>query len=73
MKENSCPEFCEPENSAGNISKTLKVVNKPYKKIYVPGINIQGKYLNTFGFKLGDEVAVEVSANRILIEKVLEE
>ena len=73
MNKNSCQEFCESENSISNIFKTLKIVNKPYKDTYVPGINIQGKYLEAYGFLLGDEVAVEVSTNRILIERIIKQ
>lgn len=53
------------------IYKKLKVVNKPYQKTYVSGFNIQGKYLEKYGFLLGDIVDVVVSKNRILIEKVI--
>lgn len=71
MNNNSCREFSECENSISNIFKTLKIVNKPYKDTYVPGLNIQGKYLEAYGFHLGDQVAVEVSTNQILIEKIV--
>jgi hypothetical protein len=53
------------------IYKKLKVVNKHYLKTYVPGFNIQGKYLEKYGFSYGDFVDVIVSENRILIEKVI--
>ena len=52
------------------ILKKLKIVNKPYKDTYVAGLNIQGKYLEKYGFVLGDIVDVAVSENRILIEKI---
>jgi antitoxin component of MazEF toxin-antitoxin module len=50
----------------------LKVVKKPYRNEYVPGFNIQGKYLEAFGFHKGDMVEVLVSENRILIEKIVD-
>ncbi len=65
--------FCDcAKNEDEILQKTLKVVNKPYKDTYVPGINIQGKYLNVYGFNTGDEVFVQVGENKILIEKVLD-
>jgi len=54
------------------LQKTLKVVNKPYKDKYVPGINIQGNYLKGYGFNTGDKVFVQVVENVILIEKILD-
>lgn len=71
MNKNSCQEFCNTRNSTPNISKRLKVLDKPNGNAYSPGINVQGKYLNTYGFQVGDMVVVEVSANRILIEKIV--
>lgn len=53
------------------LHKKLRIVNKPYQKTYTVGLNIQGKYLQEFGFILGDIVDVIVSENRILIEKVI--
>lgn len=53
------------------LQKKLKVVNKPYKDTYVMGLNIQGKYLEKYGFVLGDFVDVVVSKNKILIKKVI--
>lgn len=52
-------------------SRTLKVVNKPYKETYTPSINLQGRYLRDYGFEVGDMVNLEVSRNKILIEKIL--
>ncbi len=62
----------ESENSdIKSLFKHLKVVNKPQGRHYAPGINIQGKHLNDYGFEVGDKVAVEISSNRILIEKII--
>lgn len=55
------------------LQKKLKVVNKPYKDTYVVGLNIQGKYLEKYGFEWGDMVDILISENRILIEKVIED
>lgn len=66
--------FGESENpEIKSLLKHLKVVNKPSGDFYSPGINIQGKYLNKFGFEVGDKVAVDISLNRILIEKILQD
>ncbi len=54
------------------LQKTLKVVNKPYKDKYVPGINIQGNYLKVYGFDTGDKVEVLVSENQISISKIVD-
>ena len=53
------------------IHKTLKIVHKPYGNTYTIGLNLQGKYLERFGFEFGDMVNVEISKNRILIEKIV--
>jgi hypothetical protein len=71
MEKSSSASFREPEKQ-DSLSKQLKVVKKPYRNEYVPGFNIQGKYLEAFGFNKGDMVEVMVSENRILIEKILE-
>ena len=71
MEKSSSPSFHKPENQ-DSLSKQLKVVKKPYRNEYVPGFNIQGKYLEAFGFNKGDIVEVLVSENRILIEKIIE-
>jgi len=63
----------EQVKSSKDVRKSiLKVVNKPYKHTYTNGINIQGEYLKQYGFRLGNEVAVMVSQNRILIEKLID-
>ena len=65
-------QLCDNQNSEIKpLHKKLKIVNKPYKTTYVAGLNIQGKYLNEFGFQVGDTVTVEVSKNKILIERVI--
>lgn len=69
--EKSAPFFDGEKNEDKILQKTLKVVNKPYKDKYVPGINIQGKYLNIYGFNTGDKVFIQVTENKILIEKIL--
>lgn len=71
MEKLSSTSFRESENQ-DSLSKQLKVVKKPYKNGYVPGFNIQGKYLEAFGFNKGDMVDVLVCENRILIEKIIE-
>jgi hypothetical protein len=71
MEKFSSTSFREPENQ-DSLSKQLKVVKKPYRNEYVPGFNIQGKYLEAFGFHKGDMVEVLVSENRILIEKIVD-
>jgi len=71
MEKPTWTSFREPENQ-DSLSQQLKVVKKPYRKEYVPGFNIQGIYLEAFGFNKGDMVDVLVSENRILIEKIIE-
>ena len=71
MEKSSSASFREPEKQ-DSLSKQLKVVKKPYRNEYVPGFNIQGKYLEAFGFNKGDMVDVLVSENRILIENIIE-
>ena len=36
---------------------------------YTSAINIKGEYLKKYGFELGDFVKVEVSKNKIVIQK----
>ena len=67
--EKDASVFNDEENQDEVLYKTLRVINKPYKKTYVPGINIKGKYLSAYGFNLGDEVKVLVSENQISISK----
>jgi hypothetical protein len=71
MEKPSSASFREPEKQ-DSLSKQLKVVKKPYRNEYGPGFNIQGKYLEVFGFNKGDMVSVLGSENRILIEKIIE-
>ncbi len=52
--------------------RILSVINKPYKDKYTNGISIQGEYLKEFGFELGDKVSVQLSKNRILIQKIID-
>lgn len=61
----------EKKQKTEPIKKKLKVVNKPYKDTYVAGLNIQGKYLEKYGFIRGDIVDIVISENRILIEKAI--
>jgi len=70
--EKSAPFFDNEKNEDEILQKTLKVVNKPYKDKYVPGINIKGEYLKVYGFNTGDKVFVQVVENVILIEKILD-
>lgn len=70
--EKSASVFDDEENRDEILQKTLRVINKPYKDTYVPGINLKGKYLSVYGFNLGDEVFVQVAENKILIEKIIE-
>jgi hypothetical protein len=64
--------FCKSENPQ-KLYKTLKVVGKPYKNMYVPGFNLQGKYLEAYGFEKRAITEVIVSENKILISKIIEE
>ena len=63
--------FSDAENSE-TLNKVLKVINAPSGKKYTTGLNIKGEWMKKFGFELGDMVNVEVSANRILVEKVVD-
>jgi len=47
----------------------LKVVKKPQGKTYTNGFNLQGKYLENFGFYLGDAVTVHFEMGKIIISK----
>jgi hypothetical protein len=49
--------------------RLLKVVKKPQGKTYVNGINLQGKYLEKFGFNLDDILTVSFEMNKIIISK----
>lgn len=49
--------------------RILKVVQKPQGKSYVSGFNLQGKYLQNYGFNCGDLVTVEFKMNKIIISK----
>jgi antitoxin component of MazEF toxin-antitoxin module len=51
------------------MEKFLKVCNLPQGSGYVPGLNIRGEYMKKFGFSTGDFVKVNISENRIVIEK----
>ncbi len=71
MENSTRTSFLDP-GIQQTLRKQLKVAKKPYRNEYVPGFNIQGKYLEAFGFNEGDRVNVIVSENRILIEKIIE-
>jgi len=49
------------------INRSLKVVRKAQNKLYVNGINIQGRYLEKFGFNYGDELEVKIRHGLIVI------
>ena len=50
--------------------KTLKVFAFPQGEgEYVPAIRVAGKWLERFGFKLGDEVILVATQEQILITK----
>lgn len=51
------------------IQKLLQVCRLSSGKHYKPGINLKGDYLLKYGFDVGDYVSVEVSKNKIIIEK----
>jgi len=72
MEKNSTSSFSEPKNHE-SITKTLKVTKTGYRNEYVPKVNIQGKYLEAFGFYKNDQVNIVVTENRILIEKIIRE
>lgn len=40
------------------------------KYAYVPQIILQGKWLETIGFSIGDKVTVDCEPDRIVIEKM---
>ena len=50
--------------------KTLKVCQRPQGAKYVPGINLQGLYLNDYNFNIGDVVRVEFLRDEIRIKKL---
>jgi len=72
MPEKTGSDFFSESENQQDLYKTLKVVGKPYKNEYVPGLNIQGKYLEAYGFMKGDMTEVIVSENKILILKIIE-
>ena len=51
------------------MEKLLKICNLPQGSGYVPGINLKGSYLSTFGFNVGEIVFVEIKDNEIVIKK----
>ncbi|NOQ26941.1 MAG: type I addiction module toxin, SymE family [Bacteroidales bacterium] len=70
--KNTPVAFPDAKNSE-NLNKVLKIINAPSGKKYTNGLNIKGEWMNKFGFELGDMVNVEVSQNRILVEKIVGE
>lgn len=50
--------------------RVLKVSQRPQGKKYAPGINLQGKYLNEFGFFIDDLLVVNFQQNKIIISKI---
>ena len=51
------------------MEKLLTVCRASQGNKYTSAINIKGEYLKKFGFELGDFVKVEVSKNKIVIQK----
>ena len=51
-------------------NKILKVVNHPCNTGYVPSIKVSGKWLNTFGFEVGEQVQIRSQKGFITISKV---
>jgi len=51
-------------------NRVLKVSQRPQGKYYAPGINLQGKYLNEFGFYVDDLLTVNFQQNKIIISKI---
>jgi hypothetical protein len=49
--------------------KTLKVVSYPQHEEHVPSIRIAGRWLNKFGFELGDEVILVANKGKLIIKK----
>jgi len=49
--------------------KTLMVVSFPQRGERVPSIRVAGKWLERFGFKLGDEVVLTANQGQIVITK----
>ncbi|MEI7504406.1 MAG: SymE family type I addiction module toxin [Paludibacter sp.] len=51
------------------MEKLLTVCRASQGNKYTSAINIKGEYLKKYGFELGDFVKVEVSKNKIVIQK----
>ena len=51
------------------MEKLLTVCRAAQGNKYTSAINIKGEYLKKYGFELGDFVKVEVSKNKIVIQK----
>ena len=51
------------------MDKLLTVCRASQGNKYTSAINIKGEYLKKYGFELGDFVKVEVSKNKIVIQK----
>jgi hypothetical protein len=49
--------------------KILKVVSFPQHEERVPSIRIAGRWLNQFGFELGDEVILVADRGKLVIKK----
>ena len=62
-----------PQQSFDPENRNLQVVHKRYGQGYTIGFNLQGEYLKRYGFEYRDKVKVEVSRNRIIIEKLISE
>jgi len=53
------------------MDKLLTVCRSAQGNKYTSAINIKGDYLKKYGFELGDFVKVEVTKNKITIEKTV--
>jgi len=48
--------------------RNLKVYESPGPKLNIPRIVLQGKWLETLGYSVGDRVRVSYEDNRIIVE-----
>jgi len=56
-------------NECRQRGKTLKVISFPQGGGHVPSIRVAGKWLERFGFELGDEVTLTATEGQIVITK----
>jgi hypothetical protein len=63
------------ENENSPLKRNMKVYYEHYDNSFIPHplIRLRGKYLQKFGFNVGDTIAVDVDVGQITIRKIRQE